>query len=553
MSRMSYHSHQREDLESVSDGQSDLMGQQQIRTIAEMQHASVLASEAYTRALQNSVLIPAAVVRESHRFGAHGRRYSQEAQSPVKYMHQGQECNESMFHVDRYDGYYNQNEGEKGSERAYLAEVCSPASAATTIASLAHAFAPKAERSGALMCSDSKGRVQRRRSNFEPVEAAVQARKHLHQHPSLYQRHPAHRRVSFSLQQQQQQQLGYRQACTSSPISPFEQVGYDQYDDPFRDGLAYASYSNQRSHVQAQAWSHPYLDPQTQCRTNLEADVLVGPPVAATHEHLIHVPKTTTTTTHSAPVSANISRCPPVEVPEYRRPQSFAFGSGCSTELDNDEMPVVHRYRTHVLDEGDSESLDSEIELTNSKYATYSKQERQHQVSRGMSPGKLLSGSLGKQFRRLSMPYVQSIRQQQQGAAGSVAYLEERDAKLGMMRKGENGREEVGPVPEQANGSQGRRWSRGLLRSMVESLNHHGSGVTNLCGGGEGGGEGRMKEVHADGDENLIAAGRREEGGTEGGGYGHKQVHSGSLASFRGLEDPEHPRLRVMNPDDGIV
>jgi hypothetical protein len=27
-------------------------------------------------------------------------------------------------------------------------------------------------------------------------------------------------------------------------------------------------------------------------------------------------------------------------------------------------------------------------------------------------------------------------------------------------------------------------------------------------------------------------------------------VHSGSLASFRGLDDPSRPKLRVMNPDD---
>ena len=29
----------------------------------------------------------------------------------------------------------------------------------------------------------------------------------------------------------------------------------------------------------------------------------------------------------------------------------------------------------------------------------------------------------------------------------------------------------------------------------------------------------------------------------------HRQVHSGSLASFRGLDDPTQPQLRVMNPD----
>jgi hypothetical protein len=152
-------------------------------------------------------------------------------------------------------------------------------------------------------------------------------------------------------------------------------------------------------------------------------------------------------------------------------------------------------------------------------------------------------------FKRLSSPYVKAIRDQQQHQATdptSLSCIEEGfpQKDVNSMHSGGNGYESSMPVPGLASGSE-RRWSRSLLKGVV---------------GGVGGGSHRrdssseevdaIEELSGDEQDNSVSCGVKNEG--HGHFRGHRQVHSGSLASFRGLDDPSNLRLRVMNPDDGV-
>ncbi|KAF8938509.1 hypothetical protein BGZ58_000765 [Dissophora ornata] len=222
-------------------------------------------------------------------------------------------------------------------------------------------------------------------------------------------------------------------------------------------------------------------------------------------------------------------------------PGHFTLGL---TGRESGEEPIS--FRTHVLDDNDSESLNSEVELTTSKYA-------RRVASSGAiaSIPRRLSGTLKHHFKRLSSPYVQSIRQQQQDhVANSLSYLEEglgsgsgRAGSDGVAGGG-NGCESLMAVPGQAPGTE-RRWSRGLLKSVVFGGS---SSVGSRCT------KDQVAVTAASGDEQIEEMRGDAVGGTWApAAVGHRQAHSGSLASFRGLDDPNHPQLRVMNPDDGAL
>ncbi|KAG0201235.1 hypothetical protein BGX33_010444 [Mortierella sp. NVP41] len=194
---------------------------------------------------------------------------------------------------------------------------------------------------------------------------------------------------------------------------------------------------------------------------------------------------------------------------DYRRPHSFTIGSHRGGAGQIGSEPKTLYYRTHILDESDQESVvDGEMVET---VAGEGK-------NRSSTVGKLSGNMLKDHFKRLSTPYVKAIRDQQQHqgtSPSSLSCIEE-----GSM-----------PVPGPATASE-RRWSRALLKGVV----------------GVGGG------YRQDSSEEIVVEESAPGGeGDEGSSchQGHRQVHSGSLASFRGLDDPSHPRLRVMNSDDG--
>lgn len=144
---------------------------------------------------------------------------------------------------------------------------------------------------------------------------------------------------------------------------------------------------------------------------------------------------------------------------------------------------------THVLSESDTESLRSTPAHENN-----TKSGMQH-------------------FKTISIPYVQAIRQQQ------IDLSEENDSGVDP-----NNLERSLPAPGPALAE--RRWSR-VLKSVGRELGQR-IGATE-----------RQDSGSNDDDGNR----------TQGGRPSHQQVHSGSLASFSGLSDPSHPRLRVTNPD----
>lgn len=169
----------------------------------------------------------------------------------------------------------------------------------------------------------------------------------------------------------------------------------------------------------------------------------------------------------------------------YRRPYSFT-GKGHDEDT---------RHRTHVLSESDTESLCAQFPDENEA-----------------------KSGLKQHFKKMSIPYVQAIRQQQielisQGNEGGDWTAQDPNNRL------ERSLPAPGPAPTE------RRWSR-VLKSVGRELGQRRGNST--------------ERPHEGGSEN---------GGTQGGRPPHRQVHSGSLASFSGLGDPSHPRLRVTNPD----
>ncbi|KAF9904877.1 hypothetical protein EC991_002240 [Linnemannia zychae] len=233
-------------------------------------------------------------------------------------------------------------------------------------------------------------------------------------------------------------------------------------------------------------------------------------------------------------------------VSDYRRPHSYsAAGQRVGARGDTDVEPKTLNYRTHVLDESsDLESIaDGEVAAVVAAGTGCQMQ------SNSSTIGKLSGNLLKDHFKRLSTPYVKAIRDQQQHQATSptsLSCVEEGGGGRGRgegnlqqkgaggrdvdssMAGGGNGFESSMPVPGPAPpSSSDRRWSRALLKGHRQQQSSSSEEVVEELSGDE---VGTMQDHY-----------RR----------GHRQVHSGSLASFRGLDDPSHPRLRVMNPDDG--
>ncbi|CAO3568536.1 unnamed protein product [Mortierella alpina] len=165
------------------------------------------------------------------------------------------------------------------------------------------------------------------------------------------------------------------------------------------------------------------------------------------------------------------------------------------------------------------------------------------------------SGSLRQKLKRLSTPYVQAIRHQQQQHEQQLQQRQQQQHSTtgGPFSCGdesgggggvENGFEASGPAPGQAPASEQRRWSRVLLKNghqqqQKQQQHRHHHPYRNGRG---------YEEQFAETEEGPTGAATTRTRTTM---WKHRQVHSGSLASFRGLDDPSLPRLRVMNPDDG--
>ncbi|KAI8596104.1 hypothetical protein EDD21DRAFT_358441 [Dissophora ornata] len=510
MAHMSHHPHQQEDLESVSDCKSEMADRRPSMTVVDTHCGSVMVTDSYPRAIRTSIIIPAAV-RNS--MGALGRNYSHIPHSNAGYSRRTRRRvtlgNEVVFHNDPYEEYYDQIECEEDGGLAHLADDYSPA-APTVIASPAHVFAPTSQRPGALVYSESKEPSHHHRLSYGIASSHPGQYVHQHEQQLHHRQRPIDPNVYLlnrqPLTSQPQQHQSYQQARSSSPVSPFE---HTEYEDPFRDAL------------------HPLAVPQPRRRPRSQHLI--------SHRHSMRL--------HSAPASGTSSGTPHhrPSVSDYRRPHSFTLGL---TGRESGEEPIS--FRTHVLDDNDSESLNSEVELTTSKCA-------RRVASSGTiaSIPRRLSGTLKHHFKRLSSPYVQSIRQQQQDhVANSLSYLEEglgsgsgRAGSDGVAGGG-NGCESLMAVPGQAPGTE-RRWSRGLLKSVVFGGS---SSVGSRCT------KDQVAVTAASGDEQIEEMRGDAVGGTWApAAVGHRQAHSGSLASFRGLDDPNHPQLRVMNPDDGAL
>ncbi|KAF9541255.1 hypothetical protein EC957_003270 [Mortierella hygrophila] len=266
------------------------------------------------------------------------------------------------------------------------------------------------------------------------------------------------------------------------------------------------------------------------------------------HQHQHHNHQQQRHSMHTSAGPGGGHRSSVVGVSDYRRPHSYSTGSqGVERRDVVDADPRTLSYRTHVLDESsDQESIaDSEVAaVIVSSSSTAAAAGIGGEGSNSSTMGKLSGNLLKDHFKRLSTPYVKAIRDQQQHQVTrptSLSCIEKglphRDVDL--MVGGGNGYGSLMPVPGLASGNE-RRWSRVLLKGVV------GVGHRSESFGEET--NGAIEEMSGD-EQRAISRG--EEGG-HGHFRGHRQVHSGSLASFRGLDDPSHPRLRVMNPDDGL-
>ncbi|KAG0264420.1 hypothetical protein BG011_006896 [Mortierella polycephala] len=209
---------------------------------------------------------------------------------------------------------------------------------------------------------------------------------------------------------------------------------------------------------------------------------------------------------------------------EYRRPHSLALDS---TGENLAIMNGSQRYNAHhILEEDEDGEVAFRINFKrNGKEKTN---------------GNVLNGGLRQQLKRLSVPYVQAIRQQQRTCA-SASCME-----TGHDGSG-NGHNHSVPVPELVT-TMGRRWSRALSRGNAG--NSKGGEFDEQSRSSSGNGEDAEAEAFET-DDRVNAPGgqgRRMEGHSS---RRHRWVHPGSLDSFQGLDGSSPQRLRVMNPDVG--
>ncbi|KAF8980650.1 hypothetical protein BGZ46_003921 [Entomortierella lignicola] len=335
---------------------------------------------------------------------------------------------------------------------------------------------------------------QRHQSNYGPFSAHHIQHQHVHlaMDPSMAPVHPLAHPGFEDHPQHSMYQLGGQNIVNNK----------SEYENPFRDVPIHQ--------VQTVSQMHPQ------------------PRGSTAQRHSVHI----STRKHSIPPSSNRHRS---LVSEYRRPHSFATGSDDIKETEEGPMS----FRTRILDENDDESERSTESDATSTLSKHSK----------VNPGKL-SGGLKQHFKRLSLPYVQAIRQQQQQhdrqqqqqqQYGLHQQQQSKVVPISIKESQEYNSSEneiegfqliPGPAP-----SVERRWSRSILKNVVRGGGGN-SQNKNQSQGGIGGEEGYdLEEIDLEGERVAV----KQE---------HQQVNTGSLASFRGLDDPSYPRLRVMNPDD---
>ncbi|KAF9342561.1 hypothetical protein BGX26_007279, partial [Mortierella sp. AD094] len=267
--------------------------------MAGTQRASILTADTYSRAIRASILAPDAVrgTRESP-----GRNFNHHFQDPVGYQQRMRSRpslgNDFMPNAEGYQEYFEQDEHENDAEPSHLV-----VGASAVIPLPANTFAPTAQRPGVQQ--------QRRQSNYGPV--SLHPIQHQHGHlpmdPSMNSVHPLVRPDLSDHAQHSLYQLGQNMSITPT-----------EYEDPFRDVPAHHSQTP------------PHIHPHSQNHVSVQ-------------RHSVH----TSTRKHSMPpISSNRHRS---LVSEYRRPHSFAVGSG-GQETEEGRIS----FRTHVLDENEEES-----------------------------------------------------------------------------------------------------------------------------------------------------------------------------------------------------
>ncbi|KAG0199832.1 hypothetical protein BGX28_006975 [Mortierella sp. GBA30] len=481
-----------DDLESVSDGQSETTvdHHRHVPTVG-TRHSQLVevGDPLYSRAVRASVMLPATAAGKARR---------------------ASKSNDVLYSADQkaYEEFFDQDEFEVDAEIAQLPD----------------------DYSVSHQPPQPSSTLQR------PLYAASSGN-------SPYS-HYCHSR----LQQEQQPPLEHHMAPRPEvSIYPMQQQHVTFSEEPhYRPRLQFAEYSTNpfRDTVSRQSYPMP-MTPHRSYRHSLDS---------------------TTARLHSTVPSnfADTSR-QRLATSDYRRPHSYTAvdnRSGAAHYSQAEEQTgantvatrtttVDNNYRIapHVLDEeNELESVTAESDRVDSVIA----------LSTENSQKSKDSGSLRQKLKRLSYPYVRAIRQQQQLAAtstgtGPLSYIEGSGGRSGNCHYdnydtdgggggGGNGYDHSTPGSIQSE----RRWSRVLLKGV--------------------GGSGHKKDRHhrhhrpyqrrVSGGSEEVIDGLRSDGRGTGGPLGepwkHRQVHSGSLASFRGLDDPDHPRLRVMNPDDGL-
>ncbi|KAF9188218.1 hypothetical protein BGZ51_000745 [Haplosporangium sp. Z 767] len=206
---------------------------------------------------------------------------------------------------------------------------------------------------------------------------------------------------------------------------------------------------------------------------------------------------------------------------EYRRPHSVALDST------GGNLAISERYNApHILEEDEGEER------------AFRKSFKRNEKEK--SNGNVLTGSLRQQLKRLSVPYVQAIRQRQRTCA-SASCME--------TGHGGNGNERNHSIPvSELVTTLGQRRSRVLSRGNVES--NKGGEFNEISRSSSGNSEDeKAKAFKTDDGVNVSGEQSRRMRGHS--SRRHQWEHSGSLDSFQGLDGSSPQRLRVMNPDDG--
>ncbi|KAF9947099.1 hypothetical protein BGZ72_010880 [Mortierella alpina] len=579
-----------EDLESVSDIQSEdtldyrRQSTHHVPSTGVQQRSSQImevgggggGDVSYSRAVRSTVMLPAAAAGRSGRVNYKGNNVPSPLPSPMEYAshpygggsgvhtHSGNGGGETLYATEQqpYEEFFDQDECEVDAEIAHLPD---------EYAVLQHqpmqsvVSTPQPVQRPAYVAYSNNPY-----SHYRYAQHLQHLQPHQHQLQQQQQHHQQHQQQ----QQQQQRRRSHVPPLSEMSIHPMQHDQASAYslNNPFRDTFP------QHSSLLVQ----PQHLPQ---RHSLDSSTgRLFSPTTSTFEH---------GSTNSRPKRPALS--------EYRRPHSFTLGENHNSSSISNNNHLGHqdlggrrsgplggmgtdvgigvglgsgsgsggggevgtegtgyRIALHVLDEEHDlfSVTDSEPAVESVTATAMSTTARATATAtaalRESNRRSTFSGSLRQKLKRLSSPYVQAIRHQQQqhqqqqqqrlASGGSLSCGDEGGGCGGVESSSGcgNGFETIVPAPGQAPASEQRRWSRVLLKNGHASHQHHHHHPYR---------HGRVSYEEDFGEQEGARAGAATTTTT----WKHRQVHSGSLASFRGLDDPSLPRLRVMNPDDGIA